>query len=71
MKEKFKIEKILKGIKKNVILARYTTFRIGGPAKYFFLAKTKTEIIEAVKVEKKYNLPFFVLGEGSNILISV
>lgn len=54
----------------NVCLAEYTTFKIGGPAKYFFIAKTKEELIEAIRTAKKKRLPFFVLGGGSNVLVS-
>jgi len=65
-----KIEKELPGVKKNILLKNYTTFRIGGPAKYFFPAKTKRDLILAVKIAKKFRLPFFVLGGGSNLLVS-
>lgn len=58
----------LDSFKKNVPLANHTTFKIGGPAKYFFEAGTKEEIIEAVKFAKENNLPFFILGGGSNVL---
>lgn len=61
---------LLSGIKKNILLKHYTTFKIGGRAKYFFVAKTKKDLIRAVGVAKKFKLPFFVLGGGSNILIS-
>lgn len=64
------IEKILPGIKKNILLKNHTTFQIGGPAKYFFVAKTKEDLIEAIKKAKKCHLPFFILGRGSNILVS-
>ena len=57
-------------IKKNVKLAPFTTFKIGGPAKYFFVANTKEDLIEAIKVAKKIKLPFFILGGGSNILVA-
>jgi len=57
-------------IKKNIILSSYTTFRIGGRAKYFFSAQNKKEIIQAVNWAKKKNLDFFILGGGSNILVS-
>ncbi|MBZ9578630.1 UDP-N-acetylmuramate dehydrogenase [Patescibacteria group bacterium] len=63
-------KKLPPGVKRNVLLKNYTTFKIGGKAKYFFVAKTKKEIISAVSAAKKYNLPFFILGEGSNILVS-
>ncbi len=64
------ISKLLPGVQKNVLLKNYTTFRIGGPAKYFFVAKNKKEIIKAVSVAKELSLPFFVLGGGSNLLVS-
>ncbi len=57
-------------IKRNITLAKYTTFRIGGKAKYFFAAKNKDEIIKAIKWAKNKNLPFFILGGGSNLLVS-
>jgi UDP-N-acetylmuramate dehydrogenase len=56
--------------KKNILLKNQTTFRIGGAAKYFFEAKTKTELISAIKLAKKRKLPFFILGGGSNLLVS-
>jgi UDP-N-acetylmuramate dehydrogenase len=56
--------------KKNVSLKNYTTFKIGGPAKYFFVAKTKEDLITALKTAKKNKLPIFILGGGSNLLIS-
>lgn len=56
-------------IKQNELLARHTTFAIGGPAKYFVVAKTKEEVLEAIYFAKNKNLPFFILGGGSNLLI--
>jgi UDP-N-acetylmuramate dehydrogenase len=64
------IKNLLPGIKKNVPLKNHTTFKIGGKAKYFFIAKTKRNIIKAISVAKKLGLPFFVLGGGSNLLVS-
>ena len=64
------IQKLLPGVQKNVLLKNYTTFHIGGPAKYFFAVKTKEDLIKAIKVAKKLKLPFFVLGGGSNLLVS-
>jgi len=57
-------------IKQNEPLSKHTTFAIGGPAKYFAVAKTKEEILEAIDFAKNKKLPFFVLGGGSNILIN-
>jgi len=64
------IDRFLPGVKKNVLLKNYTTFKIGGPAKYFYIAKTKTELIKAIKKAKEIKLPFFILGGGSNLLVS-
>ncbi len=57
-------------IQKNVLLKNYTTFRIGGKAKYFLKAETKEDLIGAIKLAKKMKLPFFVLGGGSNLLVA-
>jgi len=71
MKIKFpKFKKLLPGLKKNVSLKNYTTFKIGGPANYFFEAKNKEDLIKAIITAKKFKLPFFILGGGSNLLVS-
>jgi UDP-N-acetylmuramate dehydrogenase len=59
-----------KSIKENVFLKEFTTFKIGGPAKYFFVAKSEKEIIKAVETAKELGIPYFILGGGSNILVS-
>lgn len=50
-------------------LARYTTFKIGGPAEYFFDARTIEELVFAIKTAREGNVPVFVLGGGTNLLI--
>ena len=57
-------------IQENVTLAPYTTFKIGGPAKYFAEVKNEEELKEALEYVLKNKLAHFVLGGGSNILIS-
>jgi UDP-N-acetylmuramate dehydrogenase len=52
-----------------VSLAPYTTFQIGGPARWFAQATTEKEIAEGVEFAHKRELPFFVLGGGSNLLV--
>ena len=64
------INKLLPGLRKNILLKNYTTFHIGGPAKYFYTAKNKNDLIKAVKAAKELKLPFFVLGGGSNVLVA-
>lgn len=57
-------------IKENFSLAPLTNFKIGGPAKFFIEAKTKEELEQAIKWGEENKEKIFILGGGSNILIS-
>lgn len=57
-------------IVRNELLARHTTLRIGGPAEYFVRVDTQDELIEAVQWARQQHLEIFILGNGSNILVS-
>ncbi|OGI29392.1 MAG: hypothetical protein A2288_02305 [Candidatus Moranbacteria bacterium RIFOXYA12_FULL_44_15] len=57
-------------IRENVSLAPYTTFKIGGPAKYFCEVSDEEALVEALNYARDNNLNVFVLGGGSNILVS-
>ncbi|MGI8469234.1 MAG: UDP-N-acetylmuramate dehydrogenase [Pyrinomonadaceae bacterium] len=57
-------------LQENIPLAPLTTLKVGGAARFFVEAKTRDEIIEAVEFAEKNNLPLFILGGGSNVLIS-
>ena len=57
-------------IQENVPLAPLTTIGVGGPARYFVDARTIAEISEAVTFSRGRDLPLFVLGGGSNLVIS-
>ena len=57
-------------IKPNENLSAYTTFKIGGPAKYFCVAKNPDDIREAILFAKQEKLPVLILGGGSNMLVS-
>jgi UDP-N-acetylmuramate dehydrogenase len=57
-------------ILENIQLKQWTTFKIGGPARFFCEPANKDEIIEALSFAKENNLPVFVLGLGANILFS-
>lgn len=59
----------LQGLETNVILAPYTTYKIGGPADFFFVAKNKNDLVSAVMEARKNNIEYFILGTGANILI--
>jgi UDP-N-acetylmuramate dehydrogenase len=55
---------------KNVSLKEYTTFKVGGPAKYFFVAKNKEDLARALGLAKQKKLNVFVFGGGSNLLVA-
>jgi UDP-N-acetylmuramate dehydrogenase len=57
-------------IRENVALGPLTTLGVGGPARYFAVAKTEADVAEAVQWAKERGLPLFVLGGGSNLLVS-
>ena len=57
-------------IQENVALARLTTFKVGGPARYLIEATTNSEVAEGVEFARAQGLPLFVLGGGSNLVIS-
>ena len=54
----------------NINLANYSSYKIGGPAKYFFKAKTINELTWAIQKAKEENLTIFILGGGTNLLIA-
>jgi UDP-N-acetylmuramate dehydrogenase len=54
----------------NVPLAPLTTLKVGGPARYFAEPKTTNEVVEALQFARLRDLPMFVLGGGSNLVIS-
>ncbi|PIR13419.1 UDP-N-acetylenolpyruvoylglucosamine reductase [Candidatus Falkowbacteria bacterium CG11_big_fil_rev_8_21_14_0_20_39_10] len=57
-------------IKQNIPLAPLTTFKIGGPAKFFIEIKSKEDLAEAYEWAKKEKQAVFILGGGSNLLIN-
>lgn len=57
-------------IKENISLSQFTTFKIGGLARFFCVVKSEQDLIDAVIFSRKNNLPFFIIGGGSNLLIS-
>ena len=57
-------------VKENVLLAPYTSARIGGPADIFITADSALEFVRIVKLLWKQEMPFTILGGGSNVLVS-
>ena len=57
-------------IEENTNLAPYTIYKIGGPARYFIEITNSEELQEALLFSLEKKIPFFVIGAGSNILVS-
>src|ERR1700722_4386077 len=53
-----------------VPLAPYTTFQIGGPARWFAEAVSEADIVAGIAFAGQRQLPLFILGGGSNLLVS-
>ena len=55
---------------KNELLSMHTTWQIGGPASLFAQVTETDELIETLAEAEKRNLPVFVIGDGSNLLVA-
>ncbi len=51
-------------------LRLHTTFRIGGPADFYYAARTPEKLVAALRAAHELGLPAFLLGGGSNLLVS-
>ncbi|CAN5625272.1 UDP-N-acetylmuramate dehydrogenase [soil metagenome] len=56
-------------LERDVPLAPYTTFKIGGPADFLYRAGTEDELANSIMAARELELPHFLLGSGANILI--
>lgn len=56
-------------LQRDVPLAPYTTFQIGGPADLFYEARTASELATAIQAARDLDVRFFLLGLGANILV--
>ncbi|KKS38121.1 MAG: UDP-N-acetylenolpyruvoylglucosamine reductase [Candidatus Sungbacteria bacterium RIFCSPLOWO2_12_FULL_41_11] len=57
-------------IKENINLSDFSVFKIGGPARFFVVVKSEDDLSEVLNLAKDKKLPIFILGSGSNILVS-
>lgn len=63
-------EKLGRGrVKMNEPLSLHTSFKIGGPAQFYYEANSSGEVAEAAKTAEELKLPYLLLGGGSNILV--
>lgn len=51
-------------------MKKHTTFRIGGPADLFAAPTTQEAVAEVIRICREQNYPFYILGNGSNLLVS-
>jgi len=64
------IKKLGLEVKVSEPLAKYTTFKIGGPADFFVEVEREEELLKLLKLLKKLKFPYFILGGGSNLLVA-
>ena len=57
-------------IYENEMMNKHTTFKLGGPAKFFIKPKSINKIVKVLKLCKEYSIEYFILGNGSNLLVS-
>jgi UDP-N-acetylmuramate dehydrogenase len=57
-------------VQTSIALSDKTTYKIGGPARFYVEPSNQREISEAIGFAREQNAPVFVLGRGSNVLIS-
>jgi len=58
------------GLQENLPLSQWTTFGVGGPARYFLNATSEQELLDGLDFAQTRKLPVFVLGGGSNLLVA-
>jgi|GEM_PF-91995 len=68
--EQYLRERLGDGLKISESLKPYTTMKVGGPADFFYVAKTIDELVPAVTAAWERNLAYFIFSGGSNVLIS-
>ena len=64
------LTKKLGDVRENELMANHTTFKIGGPAKFYYRAKNSQQLLKAVKAAESFALPYAIIGWGSNILVA-
>lgn len=69
-KTEFLAKKLKNGLREHEVMRDYTTMHVGGVADFYFEAKTVDDIIKAVDAAIEINIPYFILGGGSNVIFS-
>ena len=54
----------------NEPMCKHTSFKVGGPARYFAKTENTDDLKEALAIAREKGLPYFILGNGTNLLVS-
>lgn len=57
-------------ILENISMSKYTTYKVGGPARYFAEPNSTQELVECFQFCKSNSLEWFIVGKGSNLVVS-
>lgn len=60
----------VEGVRRDEPMAKHTTLKLGGPAKYFLIARTRDELVRAIETADRKNIPYRVIGGGANTLVA-
>lgn len=52
------------------MMSKHTTFKIGGPADLYVIPRSEEELVYAIEVCMKEDIPYYVIGNGSNLLVT-
>lgn len=63
------LKNICEDVSENVLMKEYTNFKIGGPRDVMIIPKSEEEVVDVVKYLKTNKVEFFILGNGSNLLV--
>ena len=73
MEDKFDLLKASLGevrVKEGELLKYHTFSKLGGPAEFFYIATSQRELIQSLNTSYELNIPFFLIGSGTKILIA-
>ncbi|MCI6120726.1 UDP-N-acetylmuramate dehydrogenase [Bariatricus sp. SGI.161] len=51
-------------------MKNHTTFRVGGPAEFFVMPRTAEEVKKVIDLCRRESFPYYIIGNGSNLLVS-
>jgi len=60
----------INNLKRNVPLKNLVTFKLGGPAEYFYEAASTESLLAAIALARREGMPWFLLGGGSNLVVA-